>query len=201
MEYGYLFDYAQVQITTDNGSNWIPLEGQYTFLGRNATWLNFEPYYGGVHSNWVHEIMDISEYVNNPFTFRYLLKSDDIIFMDGWYVDNVKISVFDFPNDVEQSNQAPTEFCLEQNYPNPFNPSTTFRYSIPNASEVTIKVYDILGKEIETLVNEEKPAGTYEVTWYAANLPSGVYFYQLKATPSGGQAGSFGETKKMILMK
>ncbi len=56
-------------------------------------------------------------------------------------------------------------YSLSQNYPNPFNPSTTFRYSIPNESKVIIKVYDILGKEIETLVNEEKPTGTYEITW------------------------------------
>jgi hypothetical protein len=97
--------------------------------------------------------------------------------------------------------ERPKEFVLKQNYPNPFNPSATFRYSIPNESKVIIKVYDILGKEIETLVNEEKPAGTYELTWYAEQLPSGVYFYQLKATPSGRQAGNFVQTKKMILLK
>jgi hypothetical protein len=89
---------------------------------------------------------------------------------------------------------VPTEFLLSQNYPNPFNPSTTIKYSVPKASQVVIKVFDILGNEIETLINEEKPAGTYEVSWYAANLPSGVYFYRL-------QAGSFVETKKMLLLK
>jgi len=59
----------------------------------------------------------------------------------------------------------------------------------------------VLGNEIATLVNEEKPVGTYELTWNAVNLPSGVYFYQLRATPNGGQAGSFVETKKMLLLK
>jgi hypothetical protein len=88
----------------------------------------------------------------------------------------------------------PSEFSLSQNYPNPFNPSTKIKYSIPQSSNVVIKVFDILGNEIELLANEEKPAGTYELTWSAANLPSGVYFYQLKA-------GSFLETKKMILLK
>ena len=72
-----------------------------------------------------------------------------------------------------------TKFFLDQNYPNPFNPSTKFRYSIPNASKVIIKVFNVLGREIETLVNEEKPTGTYELNWNAANLPSGVYFYQI----------------------
>ena len=70
----------------------------------------------------------------------------------------------------DQSNEIPSQFILEQNYPNPFNPSTKIKYSIPQSSNVTIKVFDILGNEIETLVNEEKPAGTYEITWYAENL-------------------------------
>jgi hypothetical protein len=89
-------------------------------------------------------------------------------------------------------------FVLSQNYPNPFNPSTTIRYSIPIAGNVTLKVFDILGKEIATLVNEEKPAGEYEVEFSATgggrNLPSGIYFYQL-------QSGSYVETKKMILLR
>ena len=95
---------------------------------------------------------------------------------------------------VEDAQNLPTEFALEQNYPNPFNPSTTFRYSISSQLKVTIKVYDILGNEIQTLVNKEKPAGTYEITWNEVNLPSGVYFYQLKA-------GEFIQTKKMLILK
>jgi len=94
----------------------------------------------------------------------------------------------------EIKNQLPDQYTLEQNYPNPFNPSTKIRYSIPQSSNVIIKVFDILGNEIETLVNEEKQTGTYNLTWYSKNLPSGVYFYQLRA-------GSFTETKKMLLLK
>ncbi|MGB5847067.1 MAG: T9SS type A sorting domain-containing protein, partial [Ignavibacteriaceae bacterium] len=94
----------------------------------------------------------------------------------------------------EETLEIPSAFSLDQNYPNPFNPSTNIRYSIPQSSNVVIKVFDILGNEIETLVNEEKAVGTYEITWYAENLPSGVYFYQLRG-------GSFVETKKMVLMK
>jgi hypothetical protein len=85
-------------------------------------------------------------------------------------------------------------FILDQNYPNPFNPATTIKYQIPEISFVTLKVYDVLGNEIETLVNSEKPAGTYEMTWNAESVPSGIYFYTL-------QAGSLSETKKMVLMK
>ncbi len=83
---------------------------------------------------------------------------------------------------------------LSQNCPNPFNPNTKIEYSIPQISQVQIKVFDVLGNDIETLVNDEKPAGTYELTWNAANLPSGVYFYRIKA-------GDFIQTKKMILLK
>jgi hypothetical protein len=94
----------------------------------------------------------------------------------------------------ENQIEIPSCYMLSQNYPNPFNPSTSFRYSIPQTSKVVIKVYDILGNKIATLMDEVKPAGTYELTWNAADLPSGVYFYQLKA-------GSYMNTKKMILMK
>ena len=89
---------------------------------------------------------------------------------------------------------APNQFRLFNNYPNPFNPSTTISYSIPEINFVTLKVYDVLGNEIANLVNEEKAAGTYAVEFNATNLSSGIYFYEL-------QAGSFVETKKMVLMK
>jgi hypothetical protein len=92
------------------------------------------------------------------------------------------------------NNRAPSVFVLTQNYPNPFNPTTTIKYSIPKLSFVTIKIYDVIGSEVATLVNEEKPFGNYELNWSAANLPSGVYFYQLKA-------GNYINIKKMILLK
>ncbi|MBS4034201.1 MAG: T9SS type A sorting domain-containing protein [Ignavibacterium sp.] len=87
-----------------------------------------------------------------------------------------------------------SNFNLSQNYPNPFNPTTTIKYSIPKLNFVTIKIYNVLGIEVATLVNEEQTVGTYELNWNAANLPSGVYFYQLRA-------GNYVETKKMILLR
>ncbi len=98
-------------------------------------------------------------------------------------------------DDVEKTNDVTaTNFNLEQNYPNPFNPSTSIRYSIPKTSLVTLKVYDVLGREVAALVNEEKPIGTYQVNLDASSLASGIYFYKI-------QAGSFISTKKMILLK
>jgi len=94
----------------------------------------------------------------------------------------------------DEINYTPTSYELHQNYPNPFNPSTKISWQSPVGSHQTLKIFDILGNEIATLVNEYKPAGKYEVEFNAANLPSGVYFYQLKA-------GDFISTKKMVLLK
>jgi len=107
----------------------------------------------------------------------------------------IKVLGYSDPSvDVETGNIHPKKYKLMQNYPNPFNPTTTIKYQIPEMSFVTIKVYDVLGNEIVTLVNEEKSAGSYEIEFDATGLPSGIYFYQLKA-------GSFIQTKKMILIK
>ena len=104
------------------------------------------------------------------------------------YSDTITITGIDY------TEIKPEEFFLFQNYPNPFNPSTSIQYAIGSRQLVTLKVYDVLGNEITTLVSEEKPEGTYEVTWNANNLPSGVYFYQLKT-------GEFTQTKKMLMIK
>jgi len=115
--------------------------------------------------------------------------------VNGFYID---------PNatDVEiLENVVPEKFELYQNYPNPFNPTTKIKYSIPVADAyyasttmVTLRVYDVLGKEVATLVNKEQSAGSYEVEFKANNLTSGVYFYKLRT-------GSFVETKKMVLLR
>ncbi len=95
-------------------------------------------------------------------------------------------------------------YFLQQNYPNPFNPSTTIQYAVSSTQFVTLKIYDLLGREVATLVNEEKPAGSYNVEFRMQNLElsSGIYFYQLKVSdPSTSSGQSFIETKKMILLK
>jgi hypothetical protein len=105
---------------------------------------------------------------------------------------------FEYSNIIEVDISLPAEFSLEQNYPNPFNPSTSIQYAISSRQFVQLKVYDVLGNEIATLVNEEKPAGSYEVMFNPESSirhpASEVYFYQLKA-------GNYLETRKMILIK
>ncbi len=122
-----------------------------------------------------------------------------IYFVDaqnGWLTaDYGKICHYTETTGVENNNNnLPNDFSLMQNYPNPFNPSTKISYQLPVGSNVTLKVYDMLGNEVETLVNEEKTIGSYEVNFDASKLSSGVYFYRLTA-------GSFIETKKLILIK
>jgi hypothetical protein len=113
---------------------------------------------------------------------QYRLKQIDI---DGKYKDS---------NTVEINVAAPASFALKQNFPNPFNPSTSINYQILVAGNVTLKVYDFLGREVSTIVNERKSSGTYEVKFDGSNLSSGVYLYQLSS-------GSFVDSKKFILLK
>lgn len=115
-------------------------------------------------------------------TSRYRLKQIDY---DG---------SFTYSNTIEVEIESPNTFSLEQNYPNPFNPSTNIKFSIPERSIVTLKIYDVLGKEITTMVNEEKQAGSYTLKFDGKELSSGLYFYTFKA-------GNYTSTKKMLLLK
>jgi Secretion system C-terminal sorting domain len=103
---------------------------------------------------------------------------------------------------VPQHNDVPYHFSLDQNYPNPFNPTTTIFFELPSRSIVTLKIFDVLGREVSALVSGEMQAGTYTRQWNAANMSSGIYFYRLvaKSVPLG-QACTVSETKKLLLLK
>ncbi len=123
---------------------------------------------------------DVKDLVADRYTYR--LKQVDF---DG---------TFDYSNEVEVTNVAPTAFLLDQNYPNPFNPSTTIKFSLPQAEVVSLKIYNILGSEVATLLNGTVEAGSYDVNFDASNLSSGVYLYELRA-------GNFTQIMKMNLIK
>jgi hypothetical protein len=111
-----------------------------------------------------------------------------------WYADDITI-VEKTQTDVKNiGSSIPNNYELEQNYPNPFNPATKIQYNISKSSHVTLKVYDVLGRLVQTLVNEQQFAGQYVATFNAQNLSSGIYFYRL-------EADGFVSTKKLILMK
>ena len=118
-----------------------------------------------------------------------------VSWLKGCFIDSVAYGDTSFiPVGVQDNANEASKFLLMQNYPNPFNPSTTINYSLKEKGLVKLKVYDILGKEIETLVNEEKPSGKYSVKFNGSNLPSGVYFYTIRIN-------NFVQSRKMILLR
>jgi len=289
------WDYGQVEISTNNGTTWIPLTGLYTNPGTGSFQPNGEPLYDGVQANWVKEEILLSGYTSSQNKLRFKLRSDGSVQKDGWYLDDISIYImgivpvelssfngriengkvllewitsselnnlgfeiqrkivgvnsnweivgfvqgkgttsernfYSFIDDspmngsiiyrlkqididgsyrifptVQVDLNIPKEFVLEQNYPNPFsltgssasggNPGTTISWQSAVGSWQTIKLYNALGEEIDTIVEGYYDAGKHS-TLYILNstLPSGVYFYQLRA-------GDIVQTKKMILMK
>jgi len=148
---------------------------------QNTNWLKIGFLEGYGNSNSPKSYSFTDKYPTGGCNFKYKLKQID---NDGSYEYSTEIEV----------KLVTNNFNLYQNYPNPFNPETKISYTVPKTSDIVMKVFDILGIEIETLFSEQKQTGTYEITWNAEDLPSGVYFYRI-------QAGSFVETKKMVLMK
>jgi hypothetical protein len=167
----------------DNGVN-------HFYCDTNSAYL---PYYASTHTfcppglkttlipfmNKLSYIRGILDYTNANYKLEPR-KDDDFGTITG---------VFSY-----EPNTLPTQFKLEQNYPNPFNPSTSIRYSIPFSSQVTLKIYNILGQEVETLFNGQHAAGTFHVEFNASRLATGVYFYELRA-------GDYRDIKKMLLLK
>jgi len=171
-----------LQISTDGGSN-------YTTVN---TWVSGVDF---ANDNFYSDTVTISGYTLTSQTrirFRCDASDDD----DDVYLDEIRVSAeIKESTAIDRTNGGkPKRFALHQNYPNPFNPATTIEYTIPKRSFVSIKVYDLLGREVSTLVNENKPQGTYSSEFNGMNLSSGCYYYRI-------QTGDFIETKKFVLMK
>ena len=160
-----------VRFTTDGGVTWFEDNSVTAFLN-GETIKRIVPF-GRNHGFVIGE---------NGF--------DIFVAKDSTYLDSLTVVT-----NVEYEPEIVQDFQLLQNYPNPFNPSTIIEYSLPQYGFVTLIVYDMLGREIATLVNEEKPIGSYEVEFDAIGLTSGIYYYQIKI------GNEFAETKKMVLLK
>jgi photosystem II stability/assembly factor-like uncharacterized protein len=188
-----------VYLSTDNGGNWIAMNNGLTNSNVRSLAVFDTNLFAGTHLGGVFRSANngiswttFSEGLTNS-DINALLVYDSTLFA-GTENGVWRRSLSDITGVEDQNYEITSQFTLEQNYPNPFNPTTTIRYFIPNSEFVTLKVYDVLGNEVATLVNEEKPAGSYKVNFNAAKLSSGIYFYSL-------QAGSFTQTKKLILIK
>ncbi|HMN24474.1 MAG TPA: T9SS type A sorting domain-containing protein [Ignavibacteriaceae bacterium] len=173
------------QTATETNNRGFQIERRKTQNESNENWNSI----GFVNGNGTTTEPQSYSFVDKDLEagkYNYRLKQIDF---DG---------TFEYSNTIEVEINVPSKFSLEQNYPNPFNPNTIIQYSISSRQFVSIKVFDVLGKEVATLVNEEKNAGNYNIEFNPEssikNPASGIYFYQLKA-------GNFIETKKMTLLK
>jgi hypothetical protein len=276
------YDYAQVEVSTNNGSTFTPLAGNYTQPGTGSFQPNGEPLYDGVQTSWVNEEMDLTAYNSNQVKIKFELKTDGSVIKDGWYLDDIGILVYgivpvelsSFTADVQEDkillnwvtstetnnlgfeiqrrandyswtklgfidgrgttteksiysfiDKNPidgksyyrlkqidldgsfkifnsvqvdfatiNDFSLGQNYPNPFNPITDINFSLAKSGTVTLKVFNVLGSEVATLVDDFMEAGKHTIQFNAKSLTSGIYFYTIKSN-------TFTSTRKMILMK
>jgi hypothetical protein len=179
-------DYDKLTYKNYGSAKSYDLRSTYSMLGAGAFFFHMDV---SLAANTSHQIvLDWTDLANTPVAI-YVDSGIDGTIDDTLMLKNQITNVEDQGNLI-----LPKEYKLEQNYPNPFNPTTKIKYSIPTNDFVSIKVYNLVGEEVATLVNEEKSIGNYEVDFNAAALSSGVYFYRI-------QAGSFIETKKMILLK
>jgi hypothetical protein len=155
-----------------------------------ADWLRVDPEFGDGDGNII-----LTALSSNSSSEE--IRSDTIYIKAGGIIQKVLVSQNTLVGLDSDNNKVIEEYSLSQNYPNPFNPSTAIKYSIPNQSQVSIKVFDVLGSEVTTLVNKEQSQGSYEVEFdpsaYGLRLTSGLYFYRF-------QAGGYVQTKKMILL-
>ena len=176
--------WIQTSITNRSSNDILTISPQTIFVATDSG--VYVSYDNGISGN------QINDGLTNLTVFSLSLNEEGYLFAgtaDGIFRSFDPVTYSNEPN-----NNFPLKFSLLQNYPNPFNPTTKIKYQIPEISFIILKIYDILGNEVKTLANEEKPAGTYEVEWNAGDFPSGIYFYQLKSN-------DFVETKKMILIK
>lgn len=189
-----------VYLSTNNGSSWtqtslntgnvfsLASNGNFVFAGTSGgSGVYFTSDNG---TSWVQK----NQGLTTISTIGALLVDNNIIFAGNWGQGVWKRSLSEIIGIKNISTEVPSEFSLKQNYPNPFNPNTNIKFSILNSGLVRLTVFDIMGREVQTLVNESLSPGTYESTFDAAQFASGIYYYKL-STPL------YSETKKMILQK
>ena len=171
----YYKDSAFVDVSYDGGISWSTI----------ITWQR--------DVRGTHEYRSLPGAASNPnVKIRY--RSVQPEFGKWWVIDNVCIKGFPLTGLTQNSGEIPTKYALMQNYPNPFNPTTKIRFDLPKSTHAKLIIYDILGREVTTLVNEKLNVGSYEVSWSAGSYPSGVYYYRL-------ETNDYSSVKKMLMIK
>ncbi|MCF8241821.1 MAG: S8 family serine peptidase [Melioribacteraceae bacterium] len=205
-----VYQYAQLSFfmkyTIENGKDTLFVEAS------NDDGVNWNPVanFTGVSFSFREKTADLSNYTgpgNESVWVRYRMVTDESGVQIGVWLDDVSIDVsYDSVTAVNDDLAGlPEQFQLKQNYPNPFNPTTTIRYAVPVVADITVKIFDVLGREVTTLINNQKiDAGYHEVNWngmnqYGQQAATGVYFYRIEARGVNGQ--TFVESRKMMLLK
>lgn len=188
------YDYARIQVSSNGGTSWVNLPGRYTKT------LSSQPSYHGM-SYWVYEQINLNAYIGQTIKIRFNYYTDSGVPGDGFYFDDFRVVDYRVTQMgiTSYGTELPDRFALYQNYPNPFNPVTKINFDIPEKSFVKLTVFDILGRKVASLVNEQLSTGKYEIQFsinqYTNNqFSSGVYFYKL-------ETGNFSDVKKMIISK
>jgi photosystem II stability/assembly factor-like uncharacterized protein len=193
--------------STDNGDSWVYMNNGlpgiavlWAILPISSSRIFVAGEHIGVYTSYDSSLTwrEFNSGMNTPHALSLTITKNDILFAgtfdNGVFRTKQKVTSLD-----DDFNNSPSDYYLFQNYPNPFNPSTTIKYSIPESGKVTITVYDLLGREITTLVNEFKSDVSYAINFDAKNLASGVYFYRITASKNGRIL--FTDSKQMILLK
>ena len=194
--------FGEIYISSDNGDNWSEATTDFSLTTQiHALSVSGSNIFAGtsdgvfLSTNNGTDWKEINEGLTSTSLFIFSLAVSDSYLFAGIEGDGVWRRALSEITDVESNSDGlVSDFNLEQNFPNPFNPTTSIKYSIPSNNFVTLKVYDLLGREVAILVNEEKHPGIYEIKFNASSLSSGAYFYKL-------QAGDFIDAKKFVLMK
>lgn len=183
------FDYVRIQVSTNGGTSWVNLPGRYTST------VSGQPSYSAM-KYWVYEQVNLNAYIGQTIKVRFYYYTDNGLPGDGFYFDDFRIVDYRLTssNISTVGENIPNKFALYQNYPNPFNPVTKINFDIPKNAKVSLKIYDITGRHLSTLINESLSAGSYSCDYNAESLSSGVYIYKL-------EAGNFSETRKMMIIK
>ena len=197
----YNYDITAPQLVTASLLDSINLEIEFSELLDSTSALNISNYSidNGISILGINKSITQNKLIINTTTHSfgqiYTITVSNVSDLSGNLIStNHNTAEYDFPLSSVGDENVPTQFLLSQNYPNPFNPSTKISWQSPISSHQTLKIYDVLGNEVATLVDEFKTAGCYEVDFSAPNLASGVYIYRL-------QTADFTETKKMILLR
>ncbi|HID39459.1 MAG TPA: T9SS type A sorting domain-containing protein, partial [Calditrichaeota bacterium] len=188
------WDYVIVEGSNDNGYTWKPLISGYD-ASADFSWLRaynngtaVEPAMFKHHSINLHDtFLPYDEIV-----IRFRLFADANTNGWGWIIDNLEVQPLG--TGIHDRETVPVSFNLYQNFPNPFNPSTTIKFDVPRTTDISITIFDALGRKVATINKKQVTPGSHKIVWNASHLASGVYFYHFKA-------GKYSQTKKLILMK